>query len=139
MEPTALCLEITESVLLDDHGSAAKGLEDLKGLGVTLAIDDFGTGYSALGYLRRLPVDILKVDRSFVQGLGEDPHAAAVLRAVIDLAHAIGMTTVAEGVETAQQLTELKQLGCDRAQGYYFDVPRPPEAVALLTPGADER
>jgi diguanylate cyclase (GGDEF)-like protein/PAS domain S-box-containing protein len=129
MDPSALCLEITESVLIEDRASIAKALHDLKHLGVTLAIDDFGTGYSALGYLRRLPIDILKIDSSFVSGLGDDPNGASILAAVIDLAHAVDMRTVAEGVETAEQLAELRRLCCDWAQGFYFDTPRPPESV----------
>jgi EAL domain-containing protein (putative c-di-GMP-specific phosphodiesterase class I) len=136
MDPSCLCLEITESVLMGDDGSTARALADLKRLGVTLAIDDFGTGYSALGYLRRLPIDVLKIDRSFVQSLGDDSNGASILAAIIDLAHAVGMLTVAEGVETPEQLTELRRLGCDHAQGFHFDLPQPPEASELAARAA---
>ncbi len=122
--PTAsrLCLEITESVLMEE--SSVDAMRALKELGVHLSIDDFGTGYSSLGYLKRFPVDSVKVDRSFVDGLGTDSEDSAIVTAVVSLGHALGLAVVAEGVETAGQLRELLGLGCDRAQGYWFSGPR---------------
>jgi diguanylate cyclase (GGDEF)-like protein/PAS domain S-box-containing protein len=120
LEPSRLCLEITESVLMEDLESSIESLLALKSLGVRLAIDDFGTGYSSLGYLRRFPVDVVKIDRSFVAGLGTDPAATAIVAAVVNLSHALGLSVVAEGVETEEQLVALRALRCDRAQGYYW-------------------
>ncbi|HEX2736924.1 MAG TPA: EAL domain-containing protein, partial [Acidimicrobiia bacterium] len=120
-----LCLEITESVLMDDADSAIGALRALRALGVRLSIDDFGTGYSSLGYLKRFPVDSVKVDRSFVDGLGTDPEDSAIVAAVVSLGHALGLRVVAEGVETQVQIRELVALGCDDAQGFYFASPQP--------------
>ena len=121
-----LVLEITESVLLADTEETIATLQALKDLGVTLAIDDFGTGYSSLSYLRRLPVDIVKVDRSFVDGLGSGREDRAIVAAMIQLAHQLGLKVVAEGVETEVQLGELRELGCDAVQGFYFAASRAP-------------
>jgi EAL domain-containing protein (putative c-di-GMP-specific phosphodiesterase class I) len=99
---------------------------------VHLAIDDFGTGYSSLGYLKRFPVDIVKIDRSFVDGMGESPVDAAIVAAVIGLAQAVGMTTVAEGVETKEQFDRLAALGCDKVQGYYLAKPMQAKAMEAL-------
>ncbi len=129
LDPGRLCFEITESILMDDVEFAIEALGGLRSLGVRLAIDDFGTGYSSLGYLRRFPVDVVKLDRAFVAGLGSDSAADAIVAAVINLAHALGLQVVAEGVETEQQLTVLWALRCDRAQGYHWSAPLPPEAV----------
>jgi diguanylate cyclase (GGDEF)-like protein/PAS domain S-box-containing protein len=123
LDPSHLCLEITESVLMEDVESSIESLLALKSLGVRLAIDDFGTGYSSLGYLRRFPVDVVKIDRSFVAGLGTDPAATAIVAAVVNLSHALGLSVVAEGVETEEQLVALRALRCDRAQGYYWSQP----------------
>ncbi len=120
-----LCLEITESVLMRDADRAVAGVDGLRNLGVKVAIDDFGTGYSSLAYLKRFSVDSVKVDRSFVDGLGSDPGDQAIVSAVVSMAHALGLRVVAEGVETETQLTELVALGCDLAQGYYFAPPQP--------------
>ncbi len=117
-----ICLEITESVLMEE--SSVEAMHALKGLGVRLSIDDFGTGYSSLGYLKRFPVDSVKVDRSFVDGLGTEGEDSAIVAAVVSLGHALGLSVVAEGVETSGQLHELLRLGCDRAQGYWFSGPR---------------
>ena len=117
-----LCLEITESVLMEE--SSVGAMHALRDLGVSLSIDDFGTGYSSLGYLKRFPVDSVKVDRSFVDGLGVDSEDSAIVAAVVSLGHALGLSVVAEGVETSGQLRELLALGCDRAQGYWFSGPR---------------
>jgi len=123
IDPSLVELEITESVLMDDVEMSAETLGRLHALGVHLAVDDFGTGYSSLSYLRRFPVDILKVDQSFVDGLGEDSSDSAIVTAIITLAHTLGLRAVAEGVETALQLTELRRLGCDRAQGFHMARP----------------
>ncbi|HEY7916624.1 MAG TPA: EAL domain-containing protein [Acidimicrobiales bacterium] len=120
-----LTLEITESALMRDASSAMGVLRALKDLGVMLAIDDFGTGYSSLSYLRRFPLDILKVDRSFVEELGVSAESEQIVLAVINLAHALGLSVVAEGVETAEQLEILASFNCDLAQGYLFSKPLP--------------
>jgi signal transduction histidine kinase len=110
---------------MDDIEQATDALLGLKELGVLLAIDDFGTGYSSLSYLGRYPVDVLKIDRTFVSGLGADPAATVIVSAAINLAHALGLSVVAEGVETQDALITLRALRCDRAQGYYWSPPRP--------------
>jgi diguanylate cyclase (GGDEF)-like protein len=129
LPPECLTLEITESALMQDAASALGVLRALKGLGVLLAIDDFGTGYSSLSYLQRFPLDILKVDRMFVETLGSNPESEEIVSAVINLAHALGLQVVAEGVETAQQLQILRSLGCDLAQGFLFSRPLPAAEV----------
>ncbi len=123
LPPGRLCLEITESVLMWDPARAAEALVALRSGGVTVAIDDFGTGYSSLNYLKRFPVDFVKVDREFVSGLGVDPGDAAIVRAVIDMSHALGLAVVAEGVETVRQRDQLGAMGCDFAQGWHFGHP----------------
>ncbi|MGB3683651.1 MAG: PAS domain S-box protein [Rubrobacteraceae bacterium] len=115
-----LNLEITESVAMEEQEDTFARLSELKQLGIELAIDDFGTGYSSLSYLKRLPVDVLKIDKSFVWGLGEDHADTMLVSAIIELAHALGLETVAEGVETAEQLEQLRNLGCDIVQGNYL-------------------
>jgi EAL domain-containing protein (putative c-di-GMP-specific phosphodiesterase class I) len=119
-------LEITESAVMEDPAHALAILERLHAMGVGLAIDDFGTGYSSLAYLKRLPVDELKIDKSFVIGLERDPDDAAIVRATIDLAHHMGLTVTAEGVEDAAVLQTLRRLGCDRAQGHHVSPPLAP-------------
>ena len=116
-------LEITESVLMAE--TTVEVVQALKSLGVRLSIDDFGTGYSSLGYLKRFPVDTVKVDRSFVDGLGTDPEDSAIVAAVVSLGRALGLSVVAEGVETECQLDELVALRCDQAQGFLFARPCP--------------
>jgi len=131
-DPETLCLEITESVLVNDADGAAPTLHALKGLGVKLSIDEFGTGHSSLGSLKRFPLDMLKVDRSFVSGLGTDAEDAAIVTAIINLAHSLGLQTVADGVESKEQVDELRALGCDVGQGFYFARPRPSDAITEL-------
>lgn len=123
--PSKLCLELTESVLMADIGQAVTALEDLKSLGVKLALDDFGTGYSSLGYLQRFPVDIVKIDRSFVADLGNEGEAAAITDAVVRIGEALDLQVIAEGVENATQQAALQDLGCPMAQGFYYSRPQP--------------
>jgi len=132
VDVSMFCFEVTENALVGTSSAALRSLEALKERGARLAIDDFGTGNSSLTWLRRLPADLLKVDGSFVAGLGDDLGATAIVRAVVSLGQALGLTTVAEGVETEGQLAELRELGCDWAQGYFFARPGPPEAIAEL-------
>jgi len=123
LRPEQLALEVTESAVMEDPAHALAILERLHAMGVRLAIDDFGTGYSSLAYLKRLPVDELKIDKSFVIGLVRDADDAAIVRATIDLAHHMGLTVTAEGVEDRQVLETLRRLGCDQAQGHYVGRP----------------
>ena len=118
-------LEITESLVMQNPEQAARLLAQLKEMGVQLAMDDFGTGYSSLAYLKRFPVDSIKIDRSFIQGLPGDEEDATITQAVIAMAHSLRLRTIAEGVETAEQLAFLERLGCDEIQGYYFSKPLP--------------
>ncbi len=129
LDPSHLILEITESVLMDDAETSITILNGLKRLGVRLGIDDFGTAYSSLRYLRKFPVDILKIDRSFVDGLGTEDDASAIVLATVNLAHSLGLLTIGEGVATNVQLRELTRLGCDEAQGYLFSTPRPADDI----------
>jgi diguanylate cyclase (GGDEF)-like protein/PAS domain S-box-containing protein len=132
-DPASLCIEITETLLMQDTPATIETLNRLRDLGVSLAIDDFGTGYSSLSYLRRLPVTVLKIDRSFVLELGLDPQGATIVASVIDLAHALGMECVAEGVENRVHLATLARLGCDEMQGFLFSTAVPAvEAGAML-------
>jgi len=132
LDPRNLVLEITENVVMEDAVVTLAILGALKSLGVGLAIDDFGTGYSSLAYLKRFPVDTLKIDGLFVAGLGESTKDEVIVAAVIGLAHGLGLTAIPEGVETAEQLQRLHEMGCDMAQGFYFSKPLPTEAVDAL-------
>jgi diguanylate cyclase (GGDEF)-like protein len=123
LDPTCLKLEVTEQLLVEDDGATAPVLQALRDMGVRVAVDDFGAGYSSLGYLRRLPVDTLKIDRSFVSGLGSSQEDCAIVQAITSLAHTLGMDVTAEGVETAEQLATVCAVGCDRAQGFLFAPP----------------
>lgn len=134
LSPGSLVLEITESMLMGNADYNVDVLRRFKELNVDVAVDDFGTGYSNLAYLKRFPVDLLKVDKSFVDGLGENPEDTAIVEAMINLAHAMGMQTVAEGIETTEQAARLRALGCELGQGYYFYEPLPAhEADNLLS------
>jgi EAL domain-containing protein (putative c-di-GMP-specific phosphodiesterase class I) len=130
MDPAQLTLEITESILMDDVVQSNETLGKFKELGIGLAIDDFGTGYSSFAYLQRFPVDVLKVDRSFVSGLGSDDGDPAITEAIVTLSHTLGLLAVAEGVESATQLEVLTRIGCDRAQGFWKS--RPLSAADLM-------
>jgi EAL domain-containing protein (putative c-di-GMP-specific phosphodiesterase class I) len=129
LAPECLNLEITETIMMADESGTSAILRELEQLGVTLAIDDFGTGYSSLGTLRHFPVNSLKIDRSFVNGLGAESDDSVIVSGVVGLAHGLGLRVVAEGVETADQLARLHALGCDLGQGYHFARPLPPAAV----------
>jgi EAL domain-containing protein (putative c-di-GMP-specific phosphodiesterase class I) len=128
----SLRLEITESVFMDDLEAAIAVLEQLKALDIRVSVDDFGTGYSSLSYLHRLPIDVLKIDRSFVSGLGVDAGRSAIVHTIVSLANHLGVDAIAEGVETPEQLAYLRELGCQYGQGYLFSRPREPEAAAEL-------
>jgi diguanylate cyclase (GGDEF)-like protein len=127
--PARLVLEITESALMDDTEATLKKLREIKALGVGLALDDFGTGYSSLTWLRRMPADIVKIDKGFVNGLPRDGNDTALIRAILNLGGALSLRTIAEGVETEEQLRLLRELGCEVAQGYLFAPPLAAEAV----------
>ena len=134
---SALCMEIelTEGVLMQDTETVLTTLASIHACGVSLAIDDFGTGYSSLRYLKRLPIDVLKVDQSFVQDLTSDPDAAAIVEAILALARTLKLRVIAEGVETAPQFDFLRRLGCEECQGYYFSAPLTADALAALLLG----
>jgi len=132
LAPERLELEVTESLLLEDVEGTAQILERLQALGVRIALDDFGTGYSSLSYLKRFPFGVLKIDRSFVSGINEDPDAAALCEAIIQMAHVLSLKVIAEGVETAEQLEYLATRGVDLVQGYYYSRPLPAAEFLLF-------
>ncbi|MCU1373803.1 MAG: hypothetical protein JWO68_1089 [Actinomycetia bacterium] len=131
-DPSALGLEITETDIVPDDELSKRTMEALTELGVRIAIDDFGTGFASLSYLWRFPADVIKIDRSFVRRLEEEPEATVLIAAMIQLAHSLGKTTVAEGVETDEQLQRLRDLGCDAVQGYLLGRPAPADEIDLL-------
>ncbi|MCU1448076.1 MAG: hypothetical protein JWP02_246, partial [Acidimicrobiales bacterium] len=129
-------LEITEGTLMEEGRDAAAKLAAIKELGVRLAIDDFGTGYSSLAYLQRFPLDVLKVDKAFVDGVAQGPEEAALAAAIVHLGHSLHLRTVAEGVETADQVRHLRRLRCEEAQGFLFARPLTADKIAAcLEPG----
>jgi diguanylate cyclase (GGDEF)-like protein len=138
LSPARLMLEITEGVFLNDTDETMSALDDIRALGVRFAMDDFGTGYSSLSYIRKFPFDKIKIDQSFVRGMGDDAESRAIVRAVINLCHDLGMMTIAEGVETVAQADTLRILGCGLAQGYLFGRPMAADA-AIATLGAEIR
>jgi diguanylate cyclase (GGDEF)-like protein/PAS domain S-box-containing protein len=135
VDPSMLSLEITESALMDDVEMSARAMRALRDLGVRLAVDDFGTGYSSLAYLKQLPVDSLKIDRSFINGLPGDPHDRSITQAIVTLGDSLGLTIVAEGVETVEQWIALDELGCTVGQGFLWSPPIPAAALAPLLTG----
>ena len=139
LDARSLKLEITESIAVDDVESTVSTLRELKEMGVALAVDDFGTGYSSLSYIKRFPIDVLKIARPFVDGLGRDPEDTALVRATVAFAKAFKLGVTGEGVETAEQLAQLRALGCDTGQGHYFAKPLPGEAVGRLFSVAQNR
>ena len=130
LQPQYLELELTESFLLRDTERTVTTLDAMKALGIRLAIDDFGTGYSSLSYLTRLPVDELKIDRSFIAPLGNPDSEYPIVKAIVAMAHSLGLIVVAEGVETNSQLNALRALQCDIFQGYLFSKPFPADGLA---------
>jgi hypothetical protein len=131
-DPADLVLEITEGALMEDIPSTTDTLRKLKELNVKLAIDDFGTGYSSLGSLKHFPADMLKIDKSFIDGLRQGADDAAIVSGAIDLGHALRLQVVAEGIENVEQLSQLRELKCDLGQGYYFAKPLPSEEAGGL-------
>ncbi len=127
LDPAALELEVTESVVMESPERFIGVLSELHCLGVPIAVDDFGTGYSSLSFIKRFPIDVLKIDKSFVRDIGTDPSDAAICQTIIDMAHNLGLSVVAEGVETAEQAAFLLGYGCDVFQGYLFSKLLPPE------------
>ena len=127
---SSLGLDITETVYIGALEANTAALDRLKALGIRISLDDFGSGYSFLSYLKRLPADILKIDKSFTKGLGVQVEDTAIVQTVVDLAHILGMEVVAEGVEIEEQETLLREMGCDFAQGFHFSKPLPPEAAS---------
>ncbi len=132
LDPAALTLEITEGVLMQDPEAVAIKLTEIRALGVHIAVDDFGTGYSSLSYLKDFPVDSLKIDQSFIQGLGREGDESAIVRSVVSLGHGLHLTVIAEGVQTVAQLADLRAIGCDFGQGYLFARPAPPADLEAL-------
>jgi EAL domain-containing protein (putative c-di-GMP-specific phosphodiesterase class I) len=132
LDPAHLRLEVTESALVEDGDAAAATLEALSRRGVRLVLDDFGTGYSSLAYLNRFPFESLKIDRSFILGLGVEQEHSAIVEAIVGMARALSLDAVAEGVENEAQLSELRRLGCDFAQGHLFSRPIPAESITEM-------
>ena len=132
LDPAWLDIELTESIIVHDPAAVTAILASIEKLGVQISIDDFGTGYSSLSYLKRFPLDVLKVDQSFVRDIATDPDDAAIVRAIITMAHALGIQTIAEGVETREQLAFLRENSCDAMQGYYFSRPVPAEEITRM-------
>jgi EAL domain-containing protein (putative c-di-GMP-specific phosphodiesterase class I) len=133
--PELLGLEVTETAIVVGGLAgerARRELQELHDLGVRVAIDDFGTGFSSLAHLRSFPVDVIKVDRSFIEGIGHSPKDAAITANLASLAHALGLVATAEGIESQSQLDTVRELGCDHAQGFLFARPVPPEQVSAL-------
>jgi EAL domain-containing protein (putative c-di-GMP-specific phosphodiesterase class I) len=132
VDPTQICFEITETAMMVDPANAIDVVTGLRDAGFTIAIDDFGTGYSSLAYLRYFPVDLLKIDRSFVSRLGETDADTALVRAIIAMAATLGLPVTAEGIETEEQRAALVELGCPHGQGYLLARPAPPDDIAAL-------
>ncbi len=132
LDPSTLTLEITESTVMNDHVTSIVRLNQLKALGLRIAVDDFGTGYSSLSYLRRFPIDVLKIDRSFVDGAADGSQKRALLRTIVDLGRTLNLETVAEGIEQPEELQQLRSLDCELGQGYYFARPLEADAVEEL-------
>jgi EAL domain-containing protein (putative c-di-GMP-specific phosphodiesterase class I) len=131
LDPTCLHLELTETAIIDLRPDILRQLELIRDLGVQIGLDDFGTGYASLTHLRRLPLSFVKIDQTFVQGIGKDQSDERIVSAVIDLAANLGLRSIAEGVETIDQLSRLRELGCDQGQGYLFARPLPPNDVSM--------
>jgi EAL domain-containing protein (putative c-di-GMP-specific phosphodiesterase class I) len=139
LPPDRLGLEITESILINDSASPRSMLETLRAIGVKVLIDDFGTGYSSLARLKHFPLDVIKIDRSFVDGVGAEDEDTAIVAAVVDIARSLGLQVIAEGVEGEVQLERLRQLGCHAVQGYLFSGPIPGDAFAAFLASHEPR
>ena len=139
IHPESLCLELTESVFMEDIDQCAEILASLKNLGVQLSLDDFGTGYSSLSYLSRFPFDIVKIDQSFIRGLGTNPSETALVAAILSMAEALGLSVTAEGIEDQAQLTALEEMGCQQGQGFYLDRPMPADEMNQLLKQSHQR
>jgi EAL domain-containing protein (putative c-di-GMP-specific phosphodiesterase class I) len=139
LDPSFLELELTESVVVRAVQESVRQMERLRATGVSLAIDDFGTGYSSLSYLRMLPLDTQKIDRSFLREVDSDPHTMPLVRAIVALAHSLGLSVTAEGVENHRQLEALRSVGCDHVQGYLIGEPICAEAVEALLDEASQQ
>jgi EAL domain-containing protein (putative c-di-GMP-specific phosphodiesterase class I) len=136
LPPGSLVLELTESILVQDSSIAVRKISDLKELGVQLALDDFGTGYSSLSYLRAFPIDVLKIDKSFIDGVAKGVEESALARAIVQIGDTLCLRTVAEGIESEEQALELRSLGCGEGQGFFFARPLDSDAIESLL--ADE-
>jgi EAL domain-containing protein (putative c-di-GMP-specific phosphodiesterase class I) len=132
LDPGLLELELTESAIIGDEPGVLETLNRLKAMGIRLALDDFGTGYSSLGYLTRFPIDVLKIDQSFVSAIGTEEEARAIISAVIAMAHRLGLSVTAEGVETAEQEEFLRTQGCDALQGFLILPPSEPQQLGVF-------
>jgi EAL domain-containing protein (putative c-di-GMP-specific phosphodiesterase class I) len=140
LPPSRLELEITEELLLQDDENTLTRLQQLRELGAQIVMDDFGTGYSSLNYLRRFPLDKIKIDQAFIGGLSDgNAVSVAIVQAVVGIAKVLGVRTTAEGIETEEQLSLVKALGCSEMQGYLFGVPMPVEEIVQLFPRAADR
>ena len=137
LSPGSLGLEITEGLVMQQAESSINTLRELKAMDMRISIDDFGTGYSSLSYLKRFPIDVLKIDQSFVRGIPGDADDAAIAGTIITMAHSLGLKVVAEGVETREQLNFMREHGCDAMQGYFLSKPLPAEQFeSFLKSGA---
>jgi EAL domain-containing protein (putative c-di-GMP-specific phosphodiesterase class I) len=140
-DPSRVCLEITETAIMADFATAQGALRALKSLGVQIAVDDFGVGYSSLSYIKAFPVDVVKIDQSFIRRVGDDPVDTAIVTAITSMAASLGLRVIAEGVETAEQADHLRRLGCDAAQGWHFSEALTADAMQglLLTSATSPR
>jgi len=139
LPPARLMLEITESLLLPDEEQVWDDLNALRTMGIRIAIDDFGTGYSSLSYLRRVPIDVVKVDRSFVETIGSSEQQRELVKGIVWIASTLGLQVIAEGIETREVWDRLAELGCDTAQGYLLSAPLPPAELATWLRDRDGR
>ena len=135
LDPRLLDLELTENIVMENAEAVAHDLQQLRELGVRISIDDFGTGYSSLTYVKRFPVDRLKIDQCFIRNLTSDPNDAVIIRTIVSLGHSLELDVVAEGVETREQMQLLRFEGCYEMQGYYFAKPMPAERASRIRPG----
>ncbi|MGC1512977.1 MAG: EAL domain-containing protein, partial [Acidimicrobiales bacterium] len=130
IDTSRVIIEVTESAVLEELHVVAAKIQRLRDVGIKVAIDDFGTGYTSLAHLRSLPIDILKIDRSFTMGACDDPHARSIVKLIIDIGHLLGARITAEGIETVEQAQQLTGMGADELQGFYYAKPVPADQVA---------